>query len=58
MKMEKSTVYELARKNKLPAQRVWRKWRFEAEGLDDWVKCGDATTSIGHSEKTRQTNDE
>jgi|GEM_PF-4738450 len=56
--MEKSTVYELARKNKLPAQRVWRKWRFEAEGLDDWVKCGDATTSMGHSEKTRQTNDE
>jgi len=38
--MGKSTLYDLARKGKVPAHKMGRAWRFDAEELDIWVKQG------------------
>ena len=40
LKMGKSTLYDLARKGKVPAHKMGRAWRFDAEELDDWMKQG------------------
>ena len=38
LKMGKSTLYDLARKEKIPAHKMGREWRFDAEELDRWLK--------------------
>jgi len=38
LKIGKSTIYRLAREGDLPAHRMGRVWRFDAEELDAWVK--------------------
>jgi excisionase family DNA binding protein len=38
LKMGKSTIYDLARKGKVPAHKMGRAWRFDAGELDDWLK--------------------
>jgi excisionase family DNA binding protein len=38
LKMGKSTLYDLARKEKLPAHKMGREWRFDADELDMWLK--------------------
>ena len=40
LKMGKSTLYDLARKGKVPAHKMGRAWRFDAEELDEWLKAG------------------
>lgn len=40
LKIGKSTIYRLAREGDLPAHRMGRVWRFDAEELDRWVKSG------------------
>jgi len=40
LKIGKSTIYRLARDGGLPAHRMGRVWRFDAEELDEWLKAG------------------
>ncbi len=40
LKIGKSTIYRLAREGDLPAHRIGRVWRFDAEELDDWLRQG------------------
>jgi excisionase family DNA binding protein len=40
LKMGKSTLYDLARKENIPAHKMGREWRFDAEELDRWLKSG------------------
>jgi excisionase family DNA binding protein len=40
LKMGKSTLYDLARKGSIPAHKMGREWRFDAEELDKRLKAG------------------
>ena len=40
LKIGKSTLYDLARKGKIPAHKMGRAWRFDVEELDAWIKKG------------------
>jgi len=40
LRIGKSTMYRLARGGDLPAHRVGRVWRFDADELDEWLKAG------------------
>ena len=44
LKIGKSTLYDLARKGKIPAHKMGRKWRFDAKELDEWLKSGGVNT--------------
>ena len=39
LKTGKSTIYRLAREGDLPARRMGRVWRCDAEETDDWLKA-------------------
>ncbi|MDD4573924.1 MAG: helix-turn-helix domain-containing protein [Sphaerochaeta sp.] len=41
LKIAESTIYVLARKGKIPCQKVGGNWRFNKEALDRWL-MGDA----------------
>ncbi len=45
LKMGKSTLYDLARKGNIPAHKMGRVWRFDAEELDSWLKSGELALS-------------
>jgi len=45
LKIGKSTLYRLAREGELPAHRMGRVWRFDAEELDKWLKTGKDTAN-------------
>jgi len=54
LKIDKSTIYRLAREGDLPAHRMGRVWRFDAEELDQWLKTGnDASNTAGQSSDER-----
>jgi|GEM_PF-997523 excisionase family DNA binding protein len=38
LKIAESTIYVLARKGKIPCQKVGRNWRFRKEALDRWLE--------------------
>ncbi|MBI9096070.1 MAG: helix-turn-helix domain-containing protein [Sphaerochaeta sp.] len=38
LKIAESTIYMLARKGKLPCQKVGRNWRFSKDALDRWLR--------------------
>lgn len=38
LKISKSTLYKLAQANKLPGQKIGKRWRFHKEAVDAWVK--------------------
>jgi excisionase family DNA binding protein len=40
------TVYDLARKGKIPGTRVGREWRFARQGLIQWVSEGAQTDQL------------
>ena len=37
LKIAESTIYLLARKGKIPSQKVGRNWRFSKEAIDKWL---------------------
>ena len=47
LKMGKSTLYDLARKGNIPAHKMGRAWRFDAEELDQWLKRESQTALQG-----------
>jgi excisionase family DNA binding protein len=46
LKLGESTIYRLARTNKLPARKVGGVWRFSREALDEWLAHKPATEKI------------
>jgi excisionase family DNA binding protein len=40
LRISKSTLYKLAVENKLPGQKIGKRWRFHKEAIDEWVKQG------------------
>jgi excisionase family DNA binding protein len=43
--MDKSTLYDIARKRNVPVHKMGRKWRFDAAELDEWLKSGKSIKS-------------
>ena len=41
LKIAKSTIYVLARKGKIPCQKVGGNWRFSKNALDRWLSGED-----------------
>jgi excisionase family DNA binding protein len=40
LKISKSTLYKLATEDKLPGQKIGKRWRFHKDAVDEWVKRG------------------
>jgi len=38
LKISKSTLYKLAMENKLPGQKIGKRWRFHKDAVDRWVQ--------------------
>jgi excisionase family DNA binding protein len=38
LKVGKTTLYNLAREGSIPAHKIGREWRFDAEEIDTWLK--------------------
>lgn len=38
LKISKSTLYKLAVENKLPGQKIGKRWRFHRGAIDDWLR--------------------
>ena len=49
LKIGKSTLYQMARDGKVPAQKLGRAWRFDVEDLDKWLKSGQSVANAGKS---------
>lgn len=47
LKISKSTLYKLATEDKLPGQKIGKRWRFHQDAVDEWVKRG---IKPGHGE--------
>ena len=37
LRMPQSTVYELARRGRMPAHRIGRRWRFVRREIEEWL---------------------
>lgn len=40
--VSKETIYRWVEKEKIPASKVGRQWKFKVSEVDDWVKTGGA----------------
>jgi excisionase family DNA binding protein len=40
--VSKETIYRWVEKDKVPAHKVGRQWKFKVSEVDDWVKNGGA----------------
>ena len=38
LKIGKSTLYKMARKEKIPAVKIANQWRFRKEDIDKWLR--------------------
>ena len=38
LRVDKATVYRMARSRRIPAVKVGRQWRFEKSEIDQWLK--------------------
>jgi excisionase family DNA binding protein len=43
--VSKDTVYAWISKRNMPAHRIGRLWKFQAEEVDEWVRSGGAVES-------------
>lgn len=43
--ISKETVYRWLEREKIPAHRVGRLWKFKASEVDQWIKNGEAAES-------------
>jgi excisionase family DNA binding protein len=50
LKISKSTLYKLAVENKLPGQKIGKRWRFHREAVDDWLKTSPVSKRAGTDE--------
>lgn len=53
--VSKESIYRWLEKQKIPAHRVGRLWKFKASEVDRWVKSGEATEQdkLGHDSDLR-----
>lgn len=51
LRVRLSTVYEWAKKGKIPAARVGRLWRFQREEIETWVRNGGFEPQEGKMDK-------
>lgn len=42
LRAPKSTIYQLAETNKIPAFKVGRQWRFRKDAVDKWIIKGES----------------
>jgi excisionase family DNA binding protein len=54
LKISKSTLYKLATDNKLPGQKIGKRWRFHKDAVDAWVKHGLGGVSRDSNDKDQQ----
>lgn len=40
LKLSKSTLYKLAVENKVPGQKIGKRWRFHKDAIDAWLANG------------------
>lgn len=50
LKISKSTLYKLAQENKLPGQKIGKRWRFHKDAVDDWLKTSPVSKRTGMNE--------
>lgn len=50
LKISKSTLYKLATEDKLPGQKIGKRWRFHKDAVDEWVKRGLPANEKGRTE--------
>ena len=52
--VSKESIYRWLEKEKIPAHRVGKQWRFKPSEVDSWVKSGGASeiTTEAHSDQT------
>jgi excisionase family DNA binding protein len=52
--VSKESIYRWLEREKIPAHRVGKQWRFKPSEIDRWVKSGNASEGVEHS--SRGTN--
>ena len=55
LKLNRMTIYKLAKKGKLPAVKIGSEWRFDKELIDDWLKEKFGVRSPGKKEIKEKT---
>lgn len=55
--ISKETVYRWLEKEKIPAHRVGRLWKFKASEVDHWVMSGGANTDLDKSIESGTTHE-
>jgi len=38
LKLSRSKLYRMAQEGKIPASKVGTQWRFDRQGIDEWMK--------------------
>jgi excisionase family DNA binding protein len=54
--ISKETVYRWLEKEKIPAHRVGKLWKFKISEVDKWVTQGGATEDDGSKAKAKRRN--
>lgn len=49
LRVHRSTVYRLLKKNQIPAFKIGSDWRFNAEDIERWRRGGGAGGLVGQS---------
>lgn len=52
--VSKETIYRWLEREKIPAHRVGRQWRFSAREVDEWVRRGESAEDDQLSGKPRK----
>ncbi|MGM0490551.1 MAG: helix-turn-helix domain-containing protein [Planctomycetota bacterium] len=50
LKISKSTLYKLAVENKLPGQKIGKRWRFHKDAVDEWLKPSPLSKQAGRNQ--------
>ena len=56
--VSKSTLYKLAKKGKLPGQKVGKHWRFRQETIDKWLDGGSRPGESSQNTSGEKRDDE
>lgn len=47
LKISKSTLYKLTQEQKLPGQKIGKRWRFHKDAVDEWLKTAPKSKPAG-----------
>jgi len=51
--VSKETIYRWLEREKIPAHRIGRLWKFKASEVDGWIRTGGAATNFGEFKKKK-----